>query len=96
MVTHPLISYCQCIHTIAASYSDPTLLILLMHTAAACMLRLSVDETEDCTYVLGALAISAIDERVGGGVGVQADAAGNKKGNLSSWQVQCSTLAELI
>lgn len=60
------------------------------------MLRLSVDETEDCTYVLGALAISAIDERVGGGgVGVQADAVG-KKGNLSSWQVLCSTLAELI
>jgi len=59
------------------------------------MLRLSVDETEDCTYVLGALAISAIDERVGGAVGLQADAVG-KKGNLSSWQVKCSTLAELI
>lgn len=63
------------------------------------MLRLSVDESEDCTYVLGALAISAIDDSFstggGGGMGLQADAVG-KKGNLSSWQVQCSTLAELI
>jgi len=60
------------------------------------MLRLSVDETEDCTYVLGALAISAIDERIGGGgIVLQSDAVG-KKGSLSSWQVLCSTLAELI
>lgn len=70
-------------------------LLLLIYNNTACMLRLSVDETEDCTYVLGALAISAIDESFitggggGGGVGLQSDAVG-KKGNLSSWQVHCS------
>ena len=56
------------------------------------MLQLCVDEDEDSSYVIGALAISTIDEGVIAGMDGKPSVVGgvgSKETGLSSWQVRC-------
>ena len=60
---------------------------------SACMLRLCVDEEEDSSYVIVALAISTIDEGIIAGMDGQSSVVGGKEtAGLSSWQVRCFPL----